>query len=326
MGYSTYLKLGKNLYGKFISNKMNYKQYRSIVKDWSARLNQTSCTKITIGKVPKSVVKTNGYKKETLETLQTTEFLNAFHHFLGKKGYDIPKHLEFWEHLLPRQSGIQGITFDKTILYNPRGINTLDLRVPIHETAHLKRHIQNKFTNLISPFGLKIAKDNHKFILGSWLQNKPFFKNVFKEHMLCHLSKEEQIALRKDYARAYKEGYFKHNPYYKTAKECVAAAKNSKIAKETKRNLNRIARKFRKTPENFYLPNSQYNREEFIADYFNLAAQGFEFSPVVTAKYLKYRGPKIGEVITAEELEQLEKLRKQISKKNLSDYGYSWQG
>lgn len=326
MGYRKYLRLGENLYDKFISNRKNYKQYRSIVKDWGARLNQTSCTDITIGKVSKSIVKTNGYEKETLETLQTTEFLEAFHRFLGKKGYDIPKHLEFWEHLLPRQSGIQGITMNNSILYNPRGINTLDFRVPIHETGHLKRHIENTFTNLLSPYGLKVAKDNHKFILGTWLQNKPFFKNIFKDHMLCHLSKEEQIALRSDYARAYKEGYFKHNPFYKNARERIAAAKNSKIANETRRNINRISRDFRKNPEDFYLPNSQYNREEFMADYFNLAAQGFEFSPVIKAKYIKYGGPKIGEVITAEELEQLEKLRKQITKKSLSDYGYSWQG
>ena len=114
------------------------------------------------------------------------------------------------------------------------------------------------------------------------------------------------------------------NPFYNTTKERVAEAKNSEKAQEIRRTLNKIARKFKKTPEDFYLPNSQLNREEFMADYFNLAAQGFEFSPIVTAKYLKYGGPKIGEVITAKELDQLEKLRKQISKKSLGDYGYSW--
>lgn len=326
MGYNTYLEFGKNLFGKIASNRRNYKQYSSIVKDWNTNLNQTSCTSITIGKVSKSVVKANGFEKETLETLQTTEFIEAFHNFQGKKGYDIPKHLEFWEHLLPRQSGIQGITWDKSIVYNPRCINTLDFRVPIHETGHLKRHIQNKFTNLLSPYGLKIAKDNYKFLLGTWLKNKPFFKNIFKEHILCHLSKEEQMALKSDYARAYKEGYFKHNPFYKGRKERIAVAKSTKEAKNIRRSLNRMSRDFRKNPEDFYMPNSQFNREEFMADYFNLAAQGFEFSPVIMAKYIKYGGPKIGEVITPEELEQLEKLRKQISKKSLSDYGYSWQG
>lgn len=324
MSYGVYLRLGKNLCGRFINNRMNYKQYRGIVKDWSAHLNQTSCSDIIIGKVSKSVVKANGYKKETLETLQTTEFLEAFHRFLGKKGYDIPKHLEFWEHLLPRKGGFQGITLGKSILYNPRCINTIDFRVPIHETGHLKRCIQNKFVHPFSPFGLRMGKDNYKFMFGTWLKRIPFVKNRYKDHMLCHLSKEEQIALRSDYARAYKEGYFKHNPFYNTTKERVAEAKNSEKAQEIRRTLNKIARKFKKTPEDFYLPNSQLNREEFMADYFNLAAQGFEFSPIVTAKYLKYGGPKIGEVITAKELDQLEKLRKQISKKSLGDYGYSW--
>ena len=318
MGYNTYLEFGKNLFGKFINNRSNYKQYSSIVKDWSKRLNQTACTKIQVDTVGKSVVRKNGYKKETLETLQTTEFLEAFHCFLGKKGYEIPKYLNFWENFLPRLSGLQGQNIKNAIIYNPRCINSLDLRIPIHETGHLERRIP--------PLSLKMGMDNYLFDIGNWLKKIPFVKNLFKEHTLCHLSKEEQIALKSDYARAYKEGYFKHNPFHKISKERVAAVKNSKKAKETKRGLNRLSRDFRKNPENFYLPNSQFNREEFMADYFNLAAQGFEFSPVITAKYIKYGGPKIGEVITPEELEQLEKLRKQISKKSLSDYGYSWQG
>ena len=318
MGYSTYLEFGKNLFGKIASNRRNYRQYRNIVKDWSEHLNQNSCTKITIGKTSKSVVAANGFEKESLETLQTTEFVESFHSFLGKKGYEVPESIEFWEHLLPRMSGLAGQNINRTIVYNPRCINVLDFRIPIHETGHLERHI--------FPLSLKMGKDNNLFSLGMKLKKVPFLKKYFKDHIICHLSKEEQIALRSDYARAYKEGYFKHNPYYKVSKERIAAAKSTKEAKNTRRSLNRMSRDFRKNPEDFYMPNSQFNREEFIADYFNLAAQGFEFSPVVTAKYLKYGGPKIGEVITAEELDKLEKLRKQISKKSLSDYGYSWQG
>ena len=315
MGYSTYLKLGKNLFGKIASNRRNYRQYCNIVKDWSRRLNQTSCSKIQVDTVAKSVVRKNGFEKESLETLQTTEFIEAFHSFLGKKGYEVPKYLNFWENFLPRSSGLSGQNIKTSIIYNPRCINSLDFRIPIHETGHLERHI--------FPLSLKMGKDNYLFDFGMYLKKVPFLKKFFKEHTLCHLSKNEQIALRNDYARAYKEGYFKHNPFYKVSKERIATSRNPK---ETRRNLNRMARDFRKKPEDFYMPNSQLNREEFIADYFNLAAQGFEFSPVVTAKYLKYGGPKIGEVITAEELEQLEKLRRQISKKSLNDYGYSWQG
>ena len=77
MGYSTYLKLGKNLFGKIASNRRNYRQYCNIVKDWSRRLNQTSCSKIQVDTVAKSVVRKNGFEKESLETLQTTEFIEA---------------------------------------------------------------------------------------------------------------------------------------------------------------------------------------------------------------------------------------------------------
>ena len=65
-------------------------------------------------------------------------------------------------------------------------------------------------------------------------------------------------------------------------------------------------------------------REEFIADYYNLAAQGFEFSPIISTKYMKYGGPNLGEVITKSELENLAKLRKEITHKSLQDYGYNW--
>ena len=318
MGYDSYLKIGKVIFNKFINNRGNYKQYRNIVKDWGERLNQSSCSKIQVGAVPKSVVQKNGFEKETLETLQTTEFIEAFHKFLGKKGYEVPEYLNFWENFIPRLSGLQGQNIKTAIVYNTRCINSLDFRVPIHETGHMQRHIPS--------LSLKMGLDTYLFDFGNKLKKVPALKNYFKDHMLCHLSKEEQIALRSDYARAYKEGYFKHNPFHKISKERIAAAKSPQNEEETRRGLNRMARDFRKNPEDYYMPNSLYNREEFIADYFNLAAQGFEFSPVVTAKYLKYGGPKIGEVITAQELEQFEKLRKQISKKSLSDYGYSWQG
>ena len=312
-----YLSQGKKAIDRFISNRRDYKQYRSIIKEWNKLLNQNACSKIEIGKTSKSIVAANGFKKETLETLQTTEFIEAFHSFLGKKGYEVPENLEFWEHLLPRKSGLAGLSINNCIVYNPKCINTIDFRILIHETGHLEKH---------SPMvSLAMGRDNYLFSFGMMLKKIPFVKNFFKDHVICHLNKKEQIALRNDYKRAYKEGYFKHNPFHNLGNELVSGIKNPKKAKVAQSKFNKLVKDFRKRPEEYYMPNSQLNREEFIADYFNLAAQGFEFSPIVTAKYIEYGGPKIAEVITPEELEQLEKLRKQISKKTLKDYGFSWQ-
>lgn len=316
MEFGVYLTKGKNAYNRFLQNRRDYKQYRRIVKDWKKRINEQACSEIYIGKVPKSAVIANGCQKEALETLQTTEFLEAFHRFLGEKGYEVPKYLQFLENLIPRSCGVAGQTINKSIIYNPRCIKTLDFRIPIHETGHLERHS--------FPLSFKMAKDNYTFLLGEKLKNIPFIKNLFKEHMLCHLSKKEQIALKEDYIRAYKEGYFRHNPLHQRTKELTESAKSPQKAKKIRRKNNQIIKDFRKHPEKYYMPNSQYNREEYIADYFNLAAQGFVFSHEPAARYIRYGGPQIGDVITAEELNKLEALKKQILKKSLSDYGYTW--
>ncbi len=316
MSINLFTELGK-ICNRIATNRTGYKQYCNITKNWNARLNEYSCTKIEIGNTAKSIVKKNGFEKETLETLQTTEFTEAFHSFLKEKGYEMPKKIEFWEHMLPRKSGVVGLQMKRSIIYNPRCINTLDFRVPIHETGHLERHL--------FPISFAMGHDNRLFFVGKLLKKIPVVKNLFKEHTLCHLSKEEQIALKSDYARAYKEGYFKHNPFYKRAQENILSTKQPTKAKKLDRYYKTAAKDYKKNPENYYMPNSQQNREEFIADYFNLAAQGFEFSPIVTAKYLKYGSPKVSDIITSEGLENLENLRKQISKKSLNDYGYVWQ-
>lgn len=310
------INFGKQLYTKFSENKAQYKQYSGIIKDWSKRINESSCTKIEIDKVGRKIASKNGYAKETLETLQTTEFVEKFHTLLAQKGYEVPKTIWFMEDRLPRASGLAGECFGRGIIYNPRCINILDFRIPIHETGHLSRHIPS--------VSLRLGGDNYLYLLGEKLKKIPFIKNFFKEHTLCHLSKKEQIALKADYARAFKDGYFKHNPFHELSKERIINAKNETQRNNLRQRLNHLARDFRKHPEEYYLPNSLLNREEFIADYYNLAAQGFEFSPIISTKYMKYGGPNLGEVITKSELENLAKLRKEISHKSLQDYGYNW--
>ena len=297
-------------------NRRQYNQYSTIIKKWEKRLYLTACTDIEICKTNKKVVKKNGFLKETLRTLQTTEFIEKFHRFLRSKGYETPKKIYFVEDRLPRFSGLAGESFGRNIIYNPRCIEELDFRIPIHETGHLSRHISN--------FSFNIGKDNYLHDFGKVLKKIPFIKKLFKEHQLCHLSKEEQITLKKDYARAYKEGYFKNNPFYKLSQERVKNAKNKKDACILNNKMNRMARLFRKNPEEYYLPNSLLNREEFIADYFYLASQGFEFSPIIKARYEKYGGPKTGKILTKEEIRELANLRKEILHKTINDYGFDW--
>ena len=304
---------------KRAANKSAYKEYRTIIKDWEKRLNQVSCLKIEIAKTPRSIVSKNGFAKETLETLQTSEFLEKFHRFLNSKGYRLPNDLYFSEGFISRNSGVLGAHFNKSIIYNPRGINLLDLRIPIHETGHwLTKGINVPFLS-----NLKFGKDNHLYSFGSLLKKIPWVKNFFKETQICHLTKKEQQILRKDFKRAWNEGFFKHNPLPARLKEEVSACETAAKAKECKKDLIKLFRDYRKNPVEYLMPNAQLNRFEFVADYFNLAAQGFKFSPEITARYIKSGGPKIETIITKDDMAYLEKLRRQIAKKSLSDYGYT---
>ncbi len=301
------------------ASKSKYKEYKTIIRDWANRLNKVSCTKIEIAQTPRSIVSKNGFTKETLETLQTSEFLEKFHSFLKSKGYRLPNDLYLSEVSIPRTSGILGMQFRKSIIYNPRGINLLDLRIPIHETGHwLTKGINVPFIS-----NLKFGKDNHLYSFGSFLKKIPWVKNFFKETQICHLTKKEQLILRSDLKRAWDEGFFRHNPLAARLKEEVGACKTAKSAKKCKRSLSKLFRDYRKNPVDYLMPNAQLNRFEFVADYFNLAAQGFKFSPEITAKYIKSGGPKIETIITKDDMAYLEKLRRQIAKKTLSDYGYA---
>lgn len=262
-----------------------FKQYKQIIKQQQKALCEDSGLSFYIEATSKKIVKNNGFEKETLETLQTTEFVKEFMKMLQSKGYKMPKDIAFVESLLPRKSGLAGQAMGPNIVFNPRSLAGLDFRVIIHELGH----------SLHAPLRNCIPDE------------MPFF---MKDSVIKHLNKKEREILKADYKRAWQEGFFKHNPIEARIKEGIGT--------------NRLTRQFRKTPEEFYLPNSVSNRFEFVGDYFNLAAQGFEFSPPIAKKYKKYKGPKILKIITKEDLNILEKLRKQILKKTLSDYGVAF--
>lgn len=267
----------------FASSKITpYSQYKRILKEHQAALSERLGTKVSVNPTAKKLVQANGVAKETLETLQTMEYITEYYRVLKLKGYTLPKSLNFDESFIPRGGEIAGLTFGKDVVFNPRCIHTIDPRVIVHENGH--------------------QLSNNK-----WVDSTLFLRMM--DRVIPHLNKKERAILEADYKRAYQEGCFKYNPLAGILREGMVT--------------NRIVKQFRKAPEQAYLPNSLQDREEFIADYFNLAVRGFKFSPEITAKYRKYGGPEIKGIITPQEAAELEKLHRSISKKTLGDYGVS---
>ncbi len=288
-----------------------YKDYKHIMSDYTKQMNKSSCAKIDIVKTYEEVAASHGFQRETLQTLQNVEFMEKFHKFLGSKGYEIPKELMFFEYRIPSGSGLLAETFGKhTIIYNPRSIKHIDFRVPIHETGHLMHKSMGQ---------LAFMKDAYKQDFGKLMHKLGLFKNC----TFNHLNKKEQEILAKDLKRAWDEGYFRHNPAKAAIEEALSLCKTDAEKIAVKKRLNKTYSDFRKDPVKYYLPNMLFNRLEFTADYFHLASRGFKFSPEIAAKYKQYHGPEIKGIITEKDLEELEMLRKAISKKTLADYGYS---
>ncbi len=287
-----------------------YKDYRNIISNFQKEINKTSCTKIDIVKTYEETAASHGFQRETLETLQNVEFMEKFHKFLISKGYKKPEELVFMEYRIPSGSGLAAEAFNNySVIYNPRSIKYIDFRIPIHEMGHL----MHKKCGMLS-----LMKDSYMQSFG-----KMFHKlGLFKNKSFNHLTKPEQEILAKDLKRAWEEGFFKHNPAKANIEERLSLCKTEAEKIKLKRDLNKLYKNFRKDPVKYYLPNMLANRCEFVADYFHLVARGFKFSPEITAKYKKFGGPEIKGIITEQELQDLEKIRKNISKKSLADFGY----
>ncbi|MEE3349096.1 MAG: hypothetical protein VZR09_03565 [Candidatus Gastranaerophilaceae bacterium] len=304
---------GRQMLKRFVGlnpRPKEYKEYKKIIQDFKKNINTTSCTKIDIIKTYEEVAAAHGFKRETLETLQTVEFMNQFYRMLISKGYTKPKALVFFEYRIPSGSGLAGENFNGSIIFNPRCIKNIDFRVPIHEQGHLMHKKLGFLAFNYDYYKQQIGKLFHKL-------------GLFKNRTFNHLNKKEQEILAKDLQRAWNEGYFTHNPVKGSIEEALSLCKTDSEKVKLKSQLNRLYREFRKNPVKFYMPNMLFNRMEFVADYFHLAARGFKFSPEIKAKYIEFGGPEIKGVITKDDLNKIEELRKLISKKTLADYGYT---
>lgn len=286
-----------------------FKDYRKITSAYQKEMNKTSCIPIDIVKTYEEVAASHGFQRETLETLQTVEFMENFHKLLISKGYKKAKQLVFMEYRLPSGSGLAGEEFNGSIIYNPRTIKSIDFRVPVHETGHMLHKKLGLGSMIVDHYQQSFGKFVHKL-------------GLFKNKTFHYLNKNEQEILEKDLKRAWDEGFFEHNPLKASRDERLSLCKTENERLKLKKEINRLYKEFKKDPVKFYMPNMLFNRLEFVADYFNLAAKGFKFSPEITRKYEQFGGPEIKEIITKKELEELDKLRKSISKKTLSDYGF----
>ena len=275
----------------FVGPKMprsDYKRYIVGLKKFEANVNKSANTSFEfVPTVNRIVNYYGGSNEELLTTFQSHEFISRVYKLLQDKGYKLPKSSIFMEEFIPSYSGIGAINSGENMIYNPRSINRLTPRHIFHEIGHLMHEQMQK----MSGFKLKILTK--------------------KDKLISFLSKEEKEIFVADIKRAYNEKHYRGIPfkhYVKDSLFCFGKIDN-KAVKRYKQNA---------AERNSIYPLT--DRFEFVADLFSLLIQGFKFSPEIMAKYEEFAGPKVNEIFTKLELDELLKLQKQIRKKTLKDY------
>ena len=281
------IKIALNLVGEKMPRK-EYVNYKNALKTLEKNVNKASCSRFYFVPTANRIMGNyGGTKGELLTTLQSQDFINEIYILLKGKGYKLPKSNVFMESYVPSWSGIGAVNVGDQIVYNPRSINRITPRAVFHEIGHLMHEKKQKMNPIV--FKFFSVKDKHI----------PF------------LTKKEKEIFLADIERATKEGHFRGIPFECWTKDPLLAfgEVSNKLVKGYKKNA---------AKRNAMYPLT--NRFEFIADVFSLRLQGFKFSPEIVAKYEKFGGPKITEVISDKELSDLLKLQKKIRKKSLADY------
>lgn len=259
---------------KSVSIEQAYSRYKSLMITSAKKVGEELGAQVVIEPVKKSLCKKIGVKREAANGLNTLDFLRAVYAKLKEKGYEIPN-LYLSEEQLPRKYNISGLQIGN---WNVFGLGSLDVSNPslvIHECGHF------------------LHKKNMPW-------NQPFYslvcsiKNVFSPF----LNKKEKEIYLKDIRRAYDQGFYKDLELENCVKKGFI---NERTIKD-----------FHKTPEKFLAKNAFTNVSEFIAEYFVLASQGFEFSPEISKKYKDFYGPEIKDIITRKEIDELVKYKKQL--------------
>ena len=269
--------------------KIEYKNYKKMLNQSENIFNETASTKFTF--VPTSNRIANlygGANEETLSALRSSDFINTVLQKFKNKGYRIPEEAFSMEALIPHWSGVGATTVNgKTLLFSPRSINRLNPRCIFHEMGHV----------------LDSNQQRNGYIINFLRRKDKYFK---------FLTKEELAIFKADIARATKEGYFRGMPFKQWLQDKHFAFGKLK---------NKDVRRYRKNAKEINTRYPLTDRFELLADMFSLKVQGFKFSPEMEAKYEQLGGPKVHEIFSKEEVNELLKLQKQIRKKSLSDYG-----
>ena len=259
--------------------KTDYKLYKQLLKANSKRIGNTIDKKVTIVPTSKKLCRQNGIQQELNNSLNTADYIKTVYLMMKNKGYKLPN-LYIDEAQLPRKYNLSGLQSGNWNIFGPGRLEVSSPSLVIHEVGHYL-HNKNMAYNqaLYSMFNT--------------------FRGIFRPH----LNKNEKKILTEDFKRAYQGGYFNDLELNK----CL---EKGYIDKET-------LDKFYETPEKFLVKNAFTNVEEFIAEYFTLAAQGFKFSPEITKRYKAFHGPEIKEQITREDINNLVQYRKKLEKRNV---------
>lgn len=269
--------------------KSEYANYKKMLTQSENIFNKTASTKFLFVPTTNRIANLyGGASEETLSALRSSDFINTVVKKFKDKGYRVPEEALSIEALIPHWSGVGATTINgKSLLYSPRSINRLNPRCVFHEMGHILDYNQQR----------------NSYIINFLSKKDKYFK---------FLTNEESAIFKADIARATEEGYFRGMPFKQWLQDKYFAfgkIKNSDI-KRYKKNAAEI--------------NSRYpltDRFEFLADMFSLKVQGFKFSSDIESKYKQFGGPKVHEIFSKEEVNELLKLQKQIRKKTLSDYG-----
>lgn len=259
--------------------KRNYSLYKELINIKSSEISQKLGNKVTIIPTSKKICKRNGLEQEIANSLNTANFLEKVYSMLKNKGYKIPG-IYIDESLLPRKQNLAGMQTGNWNVFGPGRLDVSEPSLVIHEAGHFL-HNKNMWynQNLYSVFS----------------SLRGLFRPI--------LNKKEKEILTKDFKRAYEEGFFRNLQLDKCLKKGYVTPQ--------------ILEKFNKAPEKLLVKNAFYNVDEFIAEYFTLASQGFKFSPEITKRYKAFHGPEIKEIITKKEIDDLMEYKNSIENSSI---------
>ena len=253
--------------------KTRYRVYKDYLRQTGQTMSKELGRKIEIAPTPKKICRQNGILKEVSNSISTARYLQTVYEQIKQKGYQIPKIL-IDEKQISRKSNLAGF---QTGNWNVFGPGKLDLMTPsyvLHEEGHYL-HKQKLFNQPLYSLFSSV-------------------RNIFRPF----LNKSEKNILTEDYMRAYNEGYFRHLPM----KESLD---RGYIKPETYED-------FSVNPKKYLVRNALSSMDEFIAEYFSLAVQGFKFSPEITKRYKYFHGPEIQQTFSPNEIDKLVARRKDL--------------